>query len=377
MAIPERIVLNADELTLHLVATGVLALIKVWEKGESLTLPYPNALQQGLNRLAVAGLRRGDAPISSASELLSWCQRPLREWPLNIEGGEEAGTLLLGTLPTGFCEAWACAASDVEAALTEEKLMLSALSACQSAGAPEAYVAFRRLMIERPVLTALQLQQHLASEDFEVVNEHLRQAYQPAPKACITPQAQLLCCSTCGNLLLRTGDGEMVCEEERCRFLHKRHESTPAGRVLRARDEVVWLKRGLRRFVASPGRAELRLEAELQKLGLDVELWPEFDRYDLRLRFSDGEAWAVDVKDWADPVLLAKRIRAQMPTPIPNSPPWTRAYFVFPQERKQERPDYLRAFKNGCGLSEKVSPSLRAAFECDFLGDVKRKMEAI
>jgi hypothetical protein len=79
----------------------------------------------------------------------------------------------------------------------------------------------------------------------------------------------------------------------------------------------------------------------LEALGLDVELWPAFDRYDLRIVFPNREVWAVDVKDWANPFLLARRVK-----PIPSDPPWTRAYFVFPDERRAQREDYLRAFNH-------------------------------
>jgi len=111
------------------------------------------------------------------------------------------------------------------------------------------------------------------------------------------------------------------------------------------------------------------LEAALRERGLQVELWPEFDRYDLRLRFADGEAWAVDVKDWAEPSLLARRVNAQA-APFTSGPRWSRAFFVFPQERQRERPDYVRAFENHCHV---LSDGVEAAFEVDFLEEVKRK----
>ena len=35
-------------------------------------------------------------------------------------------------------------------------------------------------------------------------------------------------------------------------------------------------------------------------------MWPQFDAYDLRIPFPDGTAWAIDVKDWANPSLLGR-----------------------------------------------------------------------
>jgi len=101
-----------------------------------------------------------------------------------------------------------------------------------------------------------------------------------------------------------------------------------------------------------------------------VELWPNFDSYDLRIVFPDDEAWAIDVKDWKDPFLLARKVKPQDP-PIASDPPWTQAYFVFPDDRKQQRSDYKRAFCNHTGLPKQI----KAKFEKELIKDVKRKLE--
>jgi hypothetical protein len=130
---------------------------------------------------------------------------------------------------------------------------------------------------------------------------------------------------------------------------------------------VLWIDRAIRTFIAAPGRAELRLAGRLQKLGLAVELWPSFDAYDLRVVFPDGSAWAVDVKDWANPFLLGRQVRA-----IPPTPSWDRAFFVFPQDRLR-RPDYLRAFLHACRVLG-GSPPIEALMERPFLACVKRRL---
>lgn len=367
--------LTQDELTLHLIATGVVKAARQAEKGNVISVPYPLPLQLGLDRLVLVSVRRNVRPPQGIPDLMHWCQQPIEHWPLELSDHEAIlpETLLDGFLPTEVCETWACASADVEAELTEQELLRGALSVCQNANAPQSYVALRRLFIEKPVLTSFELQQKLAEPSFDCVNSHLSNAYEAAPIACITDDKSYHCCGECGNLLLRTVVGGLICEEQRCR--RKQANGTAfVGRTIPAREEPVWLKRGLRRFVAAPGRAELRLEMKLKKLGLAVELWPAFDRYDLRVSFSDGEVWAVDVKDWADPCLLARRIRADGGTPIPTSPSWTRAYFVFPDERKVERPDYVRAFQN---QSSQLPKHLHAAFEGKFLYDVRRKLKGI
>ena len=70
-------------------------------------------------------------------------------------------------------------------------------------------------------------------------------------------------------------------------------------------------------------------------------MWPQFDSYDLRIPFPDGTAWAIDVKDWANPSLLAVRTQA-----LRADPPHDRAFIVVPAYRFRVREDYARAFRH-------------------------------
>ncbi|MEU6190845.1 hypothetical protein [Nocardia sp. NPDC047038] len=101
-----------------------------------------------------------------------------------------------------------------------------------------------------------------------------------------------------------------------------------------------WLAAPIRTFIAAPGRAELRLEQDLSALGVKVELWPRYDTYDLRIEFPDGHVWAVDVKDWSNPVQLAKQLG-----PIPSDPPWHRAFYIPSREAVAETPGYLKTLR--------------------------------
>jgi hypothetical protein len=362
--------LSSDEVTLHLIATGVVQLCRIAGLSQPIEVPYPNDLQHGLNRLSVAALRCAAPPPQGLADLIHWCRRPLREWPLDlsIEAVSDEECLLDDDLPTGICDAWACATDDAEAQLTEQHIMLSVLSLCQSSGSPHAYVAFRRLLIEHPVLTGLEFQRYLTDPQMTLLSEYIRASYSAAPAAARN-HGFYATCANCNNLLLRSSRGELVCEDENCRRSSQRMGRV--GKTIAASEGVAWLIRGLRRFVAAPGRAELRLAHRLERLGLDVDLWPSFDRYDLRIVFPDGEVWAVDVKDWADPILLARRLNEKGSPAIPSEPAWTRAYFVFPDERRQERPDYVRAFQNRATI---LGKEIRAAFARDLLRDVKKKL---
>ncbi|MBH8567149.1 hypothetical protein I8748_34225 [Nostoc sp. CENA67] len=362
--------LSPDELTLHLVASGIVKLAESLKNGKAPTLPYPKELQRGLDRLVLNCLRQGRKPPQGVPELLCWCRRPLTEWHLDLSQEDlgVADKLLDGQIPTAICEEWAIASSDIEAELTQKQLLLNVMSVCRLADTPDSYVQFRRLLISQLLLTAFELLQICTEPLLEKLEEQIQAAYEPAPES-YAVDGYFHCCAHCGNLMLRTVQGELICAEDRCRAKNV----SKSGRQISQKQQVIWLKRGLRRFIAAPGCAELRLAEKLENLGksrLQVNLWPDFDAYDLRIVFPDNEVWAIDVKDWANPFLLAHKVRQQNPL-IPSKPPWIKAYFVFPDDRSEQRPDYLRAFCNHCPLPKQI----KAKFESAFIKDVRNKLQ--
>lgn len=356
-----------DELTVHLIASGLITLTQLAQEHAALALPYPAPLQRGLNRLVLACLRRKRPPPQSVMDLLDWCRRPLISWGLDLPDESVADDERLlddDQIPTATCEAWARSGGDIEANLSEETFMRDVISTCTTSDNPEAYTAFRRMLIERPVLTAFEFQKARNEPHIDILDEHLRGAYEPAPHSA-AHNGQWATCAICGNLLLRGRRDELICEDEQCRAQGRR---TPA-RLLPLRDEVVWLRRDLRRYIAMPGRAELQLAADLEDLGLQIELWPAFDRYDIRVTFPDKTVWAIDVKDWSNPFLLARSVNSK---PFPNDPPWDRAFFVFPDARCAQRPDYVRAF---CNALRVHSDRVEACFARDLLRRAKEQIE--
>lgn len=370
----DSIELPSDILVLHFIATGVIQLSERVAKGMPMNSQYPIPLQIGLNRLNIIRYRHGLSLIRSIPDLLSWCRRPLKEWPLDITSAhlDPDETLLDNQFPTGVCESLACATSDVEADLSERRFMSSVFSTCQAANSPGTYVTFRRLLIEHPVLTEFELlQQRNDRPELNLLTDHLRVAYEDAPPDYILND-HFHCCPICGNLQQPTVQMDrLLCEEERCR----QQLTAQPGRAIPAREHVLWLKRGLRRFITLPGLTEIRLEQCLLKLRLKVALWPEFDSYDLHIEFPDGKAWAVDVKDWANPFLLALHAKN-----IPLHPPLEMGYFVFPDERSRQ-PDYVRAFRNACNSRKSIGKvviggRIQAKFERHFLVDVRKRLAA-
>lgn len=330
--------LSDDELTLHLIATGLVAVRRLAESGATLSYPYPAPLQQGWNRLVATCLMKGvESPIG-LDNLFAWCRAwPLAQWPLTLPLDEmgPSDTLIDGPFLTETCEEWASASSDVEAELTENQIMERAIGICRIKNAQATYAAFRRLLIEYPVLTRDEHDKHRLARVLEPLEQQFIDAFIEAPESYVVDDS-FHCCPYCGGLL-QSVKGQFVCEEKRCRA---RGRITPS-RSIPAASRVLHLRRGLHRYVTIPGLTEIRLAERLENLGLTVEMWPGIEAYDLRVSFPTGAIWALEVKDRKDPCRLAKATK-----PIPDNPSWTQAFFVFPDERKEERADYKRAFEN-------------------------------
>jgi hypothetical protein len=109
------------------------------------------------------------------------------------------------------------------------------------------------------------------------------------------------------------------------------------------------VRRAIRRYVVAPGIYEIKTVQQLHALGITAELWPGYDAYDIRIIFPDRTVWAIDIKDWRFPHLLASRL-----TPLERhgNLAWDRALYVIPNQRIQEIPGYLDILRNATSEQE-------------------------
>lgn len=368
-----------DEITVRLIATGILQLS---ETHGAIKLPYPDTLQRGLSRLALASFRNGGQVVNGLAELLEWARRPLIGWPLVLAPSEQNpigphDTLLGGQdgdRPTQLCEELALKrTTDVEAETSERLLILDVIKTCDRLGANHTYAAYRRLLIETPVLTEEALFEVCERPELEILGNHLRIDYPLAP-ASLAHNGHFYQCTVCQNLVQRSALTKLFfCLDETCPGAH----GVIPESGLPVRKRIHWLRRDLRRFIAKPGRAEIDLAERLERMGLIVELWPAIDAYDLRVTFPHaGVNWAVDVKDWQNPYYLANAVR-----PIPSNPPWARSFFVFPDSRADAQGVYLQTFIRRCQRrmehrSEAATPILDSRREALFVKDFLRLVQA-
>jgi hypothetical protein len=251
--------------------------------------------------------------------------------------------VIVGGHPSGDCQEWVIAVSDVEGEFREQQVVFEALDVCRAHNRPDVYVAFRELMVTKPAMSELELATELGWADLALVAPQLQRAYGAAPpEALIGGTARV--CAHCGNLLLPGPFGHAQCAEPDCT------KATKVAQKLDADGGVRWVGREIRTWVCAPGRAELRIRDRLVKEGIAVELWPDFDSADLKVIFPDRCFWFADVKAWSNPVHLALRLKRR-----PFHPPdgGERSFIVVGRHQTAARRGYMDALRSR-------NPSLKA-----------------
>ena len=328
-----------DTLTLEQISAG---LTKVAQQQGRL-YPYPLDLQLGYNRVVLAFMLAGipeKSPTSVPEFYADWCEKPLEKWGLEINHELDGGdSLLFFGEPTEVTIELAEAFGGSIISQEQSRIATALLQRCQAhSRGTEIYTKFRRFVIEHPVLSNQEWVEAKGLFGLGVgLADLLEECYEPAP-SCYEFQGNFYACPYC-RALTSVAYEEVIANPNcnRC----------PSGRRLKRKmklpSDCLKLRRGLERFWFYPGRAEVRLYEKLTELGLQVDLYPACDRYDLRVTFPDGEIWALDLKDYSNPYFLVKRLGDE---PIPDDPPWNVGYIVVPAERKKERPAYLKELKS-------------------------------
>ncbi|WP_306356740.1 MULTISPECIES: hypothetical protein [unclassified Nocardia] len=326
-----------------MLATGLMTLTdNISDGNTAIDVPYPAMMQRALDRLTAMCLAAGADPPRSAMDLIGWAGLPFRQWPLQLhsDGIDVDERLLVGGRPSRECVEWAVLGSgDVEAEIRERRLMNAVLDKCRARNRADVYVAFRRLLVECPAMSERELLKQLGRPELTLLAHELRSAYRPAPPETLVGGFAEVC-GGCGNLRTLDAHGRRGCREWDCPDPHS------VRTQLTAAEGVVWLAREFRMFVTAPGRPEIRIakaiERALKKERVKVHLWPGYDSCDL---LPEGLAWPADVKSWANPVRLARRLTEKPFRPPEGS---ERAFIVIAQEQVRGREHYVRTVRQHC-----------------------------
>lgn len=327
-------------------ATSYLALAAVsWfkyiseERGVSSAREALSSLSLAAAYVSRVNVAMGGDGLLTTKQLITAFGQPLSEW---LIGGPKV-ILLEGDEPTPFCEDVALSAGSDPAAEVEQQILLTVMDGLgRRADGPARYTEFRRFLIENPVV-----EEGKARAQAVEVGIALSRLYEPIGLECQPETAQEPCfypCPRCGwPMRVSSLTGRVACRAERCqkagaRFLLRDKKLVPMGRyhspAPRPVDGVVRLLRGVWRYTLQPGLAERDLAKDLLRIpGVEVDLWPELDLYDLDVRYGD-QRWRVDVKDHHSARSLAEHLRAREPRqPI---------YIVVPNDRKDQRQQLQR-----------------------------------
>ncbi len=353
-----------NELTLYLLATGLSLLAKT---DRSPKIPYPAPLQRACNRILLNAIRCQSEPPNSVAEIVIACtQEPKRVPYLAISLPESVIglglPLLENGLPTQLCREWSHVHADVEQYLVEERVFSEARELCRKRNDQQAYIDYRRVHIEHPVLTRSAFIKLCETRTLRPLKDCLEIAYQPIPYGHAYNDEYHLC-KTCGNLLiLNYTEQALQCRRPGC--AGEQGDTLPADPGDERRHPL-WLQTGFLESITYPGLLELQLHNELAQIpGVEVSLWPLFDAVDLQITFSDGTIWAVDIKEWGSATALALRSNN---SPIPQTN-WHRAFYVFRDERTIN-------YRNEFYARWNRRPNVEAYLYSQFLAEVQNHLK--
>lgn len=239
------------------------------------------------------------------------------------------------------------------------------------------YAATRRFIIENCFTYPTEIRRFVPYSYREII----QQMYDPAIEydERLNFDNQYWECPVCGALNV-DGDGQLSSVKPSACL--RRCPSSTGWRGLERDSKRLVLKLGLQRRTLIPGKEEIRLFDWLRN---DVRpntdylqkiiLYPGVDRYDIRLEFADGQAWAVDVKDYRDPLALGKQIKEPPSSfSFDQRLKWNRFFYVVPDYRQQDHPGYCSKVQREAALEDSSNAKVSLVTVSQFKSQVEHKL---
>lgn len=322
--------------------------------------PYPGIFQYGLNRLSIAMLQGGNRLPVGANEWINMFEHPLEEWwPGELPAGvSPQATLLFDKEPEEWLGEFleAIGVTDI---LSNQHLwyfqseldqvdMRSLRGWCQDKQKDDLYIGVREFIIRNPYTTASQWADFVSQFPYKLPFD--MNSFYVGVGLQHLHQSKFWECPHCKGVLTWSGKQPRCVRHSVCGKLSNEYEERKPLPPEYVKENLYVLKMGQHWRTCVPGIPEVKLydwacQVRDNKVGLEnVAIWPDVDRYDLRLKFSDGEFWAVDVKDLTAPFRLRKTIQDVLPDlermSSLNGINWDRFFFVVPSYRLKWIPGY-------------------------------------
>ena len=328
-----------EEVTLQLLAKGIIAQYQQVRAGAIVGINPPAALQQAMARMSRLYLEEGGDDLSSGIHaLLARCTTPLLQWaPVGITKipGADATVLIDPDylVPTEECQdiVEETDGSDIED-LLERRLhreMTEAISQ-PSRNQDYSYRVLREFVCRHPLATHDEIRGLYSNARVPTAaTKFVETSLYVHPHAALAEHGLISRCFHCHGPFSR----EAHCILRGCREDHprpKRTESVPLDRAHVARPEIL-------KFWVDPGRDELRLFDALRKAKIDADLYPHSDQCDVAI----GNAVGVDVKDYRDPGSLARKLNRGL-----GGLEYYQQRIIAIADRRTRRPNYINRLKD-------------------------------
>lgn len=305
--------------------------------------PYSNKLMHGINIFAAQALRYSQNPdmvlngMHEAAFIETYAIKPISEWfegwnddyvsnvQENALWNTEALITCYGTgkyRVTDDCIDLINSQDDDLLNGMEQKEIYKAMMQLS----PKDYVRFRKFLITHQVCSEQGLRRmRIEYSDNTDAMFILNTAYEKVPANCYR-------CPSCGWTLLFDGMQAYCCNAS-CTSIKLKPEELESITEF----DNYRLKHGVMRYIALPGQLELQIQEFADKQGLQTELWPNKDQFDIGIIFHDGRYWAIDAKTHRSPYRLKDEISTDS---IFSQIKADKKFYVIPDELQREHPDY-------------------------------------
>lgn len=352
---------------LRLLARGLCEIDDGRENGNLAGLPASWRVASGrLQLISLANHLTVRFPLT-LDEQINWWSLPLNKWQFPqcekwFSYEEDESPPILYDKQLGITDYCVNIAQEGDDPIYEQdtRAFVALRNKLKLAGKESVYREVRRFLIEHSTLDP-NVSLSIDNNNEELLNYEgeLRSFYEAVPSY-YAINGIINLCPRCGWTLKKTKEGRFECDTEKCRKLIGEFEAKK--KHIQSR-KLMRVKRGIRRYIVDPGLTEMSLYRTIVKrylkTNLKVELYPEFDKFDLRIQFEDGEVWVFDLKDWSCSASLAQ---ASPHFLDPHS--WKKAFLVFPDYKSDayfDRFMYLYKPKAQKGVQVKsVAQTLKA-----------------
>jgi len=313
--------------TFRYVATG----LGEWEKLDPQKRSHiPQALRIGMSRMYLTSLLQQDKQVPSGlPEFFEWAKHPVVEWKLATEMkylSEEVSFIEDGLL-SDFATQWQVEGFDIEQQV-QEQIIQDVLQNCRGKQLEEEYRAYRKLIIEHPVLSYPEYRRLLSSSSpLKPLQDFLLKTYVDLVD--LFEEKAYHFCPRCKYVMRSRPDGSYSCRNLNCERLTAKLKLPPIPPI--SKDKALTYKAitpGVHRYGTIPGIWEIKLAETLTKKGIRVTLWPQIDEFDLLVEFGRKVRWAIDVKDWS--YLHEERLQS-----VQYRLDATETFVVFPDEQEE------------------------------------------